>query len=421
MAKKRLYTIIMPTEFFYPFDRGGSEWSVYHLAQAIIKKGHKVIILTPNYGAKPKENWQGLTIIRFPIGLRLGDKITQVTPFWHTNPWWFLSSTIALHRAIKRYHTDLIHVQGKYFLPAALTAKIITHVPVIATIRDYQVLCNVGLCLWSKPKRCTPQEFFGQELHSYYQQYVPRHNLFTTLKTTLTATGGRIMSIWLRWCAQKIDQVVCISKAQEKIFAANGFGRVQTIYNSTQISFIKHRSQPELLYIGRLTPGKGAQLLLPLLSNLLPQFPTLKLRIIGRGLLENKLDQQIKDLHLEDRVVIAKHAKHKDLEKFYLQATVVLIPSFWPEPFGRVALEAIALGTPVVASNRGGLPEIIQNKYGQIAAPTVSSLVRATIKVLQHRSVYVKNIRKDQVQLRQQFHIKPTQDYLALYDSVTSH
>src|SRR3989344_5071117 len=123
MAKPSPRTIIMPTEFFYPYAQGGSEWSTYYLATSLRRKGYRVIILTPCYNGTSRGRWEGLTIERFSMGKKLSHPTESVTPFWHTNPWWILTSTIALLRVVKKYKADIIHVQGKYFLPATLLTK----------------------------------------------------------------------------------------------------------------------------------------------------------------------------------------------------------------------------------------------------------------------------------------------------------
>ena len=56
--------IAMVTEYFWPYDLGGSERSTYYLAREIIKYGHQVIVITPNYGAKGEEVLKDIKIIR---------------------------------------------------------------------------------------------------------------------------------------------------------------------------------------------------------------------------------------------------------------------------------------------------------------------------------------------------------------------
>ena len=76
-------TILMLSEYFPPYDFGGSEWSVFYLAKGLKKMGYKAIILTPNYGNKKYEDKSGFKIIRFPFYKKL--KKNQLAPFWQTN------------------------------------------------------------------------------------------------------------------------------------------------------------------------------------------------------------------------------------------------------------------------------------------------------------------------------------------------
>ena len=59
-------------DYFPPFAPGGAEWSIYCLAKALSKKGHKVIILTPDYSKAPlEEKEEGFKIIRYPFLFKL--------------------------------------------------------------------------------------------------------------------------------------------------------------------------------------------------------------------------------------------------------------------------------------------------------------------------------------------------------------
>ena len=59
--------ILFLVKFYMPFDRGGSEWSTHDLAKLLTARGHKVTILTPNYGAKKEERLDGIAVKRFPF------------------------------------------------------------------------------------------------------------------------------------------------------------------------------------------------------------------------------------------------------------------------------------------------------------------------------------------------------------------
>jgi len=97
-----------------------------------------------------------------------------------------------------------------------------------------------------------------------------------------------------------------------------------------------------------------------------------------------------------------------------------LAPSLWPEPFGRVALEAISQGTPVISSNKGGLPEIIQKKYGVSVNPTVNNLSRAITTTYKKQKTITKNIQKNFSKLTDQFNHAPVNQYISIYKKLTS-
>ena len=81
--------IAMATEYFWPYDIGGSEWSTYYLAKELVNKGFEVIVITPNYGTKEVEIFENIKIIRFPFYKKIKDN-KQISPYWHTGFPWFL-------------------------------------------------------------------------------------------------------------------------------------------------------------------------------------------------------------------------------------------------------------------------------------------------------------------------------------------
>lgn len=132
-----------------------------------------------------------------------------------------------------------------------------------------------------------------------------------------------------------------------------------------------------------------------------------QLIVVGGGFLQNKIRH--------NRITLTGQLDYHQVLKLYRQVKLAIFPSRWPEPFGRGALEAIAAGTPVVTSNRGGLPEIVQDKYGLSVEPTPEKLAQAVTTVLKNHSKYVKKIRQDREKLNFQFNLQPVSQYEALY------
>lgn len=342
---KKLH-ILMLTQYFYLRHRGGSEQSAYHLAHSLIKRGHKISF--------------GFSLRRRP---------------------------------------DIIHIHSPSFLPIAIGISKLFNIPTVLTVRDYSLICPLGFCLWNKPTGCSLIEFLTYDIPTYAKFY-PSHIL-----SPLLHLGVRLRIKILRYFAHQTDQIVCISQAQARIFRANGFKDLSVIYNTTHFPVSQNvNRKKQIIFVGRLTPGKGADLFVSLADKLPPSY---QLIVVGSGFLATKIRHS--------RIILTGQIDYQQVLKLYHQVKLAISPSRWPEPFGRGALEAIATGTPVVTSNKGGLPEIVQGKYGLSVEPAPEKLAQAIKQVLKNYQKYVNNIRQDRQKLNFQFNLQPVSQYEKLY------
>ncbi|WP_258360739.1 glycosyltransferase family 4 protein [Moorella sulfitireducens] len=113
-----------------------------------------------------------------------------------------------------------------------------------------------------------------------------------------------------------------------------------------------------IFFVGRLVIEKGVQVLLEAMPRVLSSCPEAKLVVAGQGPMEGQLQNRARELGISDRVYFAGYIDDHTRNQLYRAARVAVFPSLY-EPFGIVALEAMAAGTPVVASETGGLAEII--------------------------------------------------------------
>jgi glycogen(starch) synthase len=124
-----------------------------------------------------------------------------------------------------------------------------------------------------------------------------------------------------------------------------------------------------ILFVGRLVEQKGIDTLLKAFGVVLHQCADARLVIAGDGELELYLKRLIRNLGFPHRVSFVNWQTGPALVKLYQRAQVVVVPSYF-EPFGMVALEAMACGRPVIASSVGGLKEIIEDDVQGYLVPT---------------------------------------------------
>ncbi len=112
-------------------------------------------------------------------------------------------------------------------------------------------------------------------------------------------------------------------------------------------------------YAGRLVPEKGVDLLLLALA----QAPRVRARLVGSGPEQRLLEHLIQDMGLQDRVTLEAPVPSTQMPALLPQLDALVLPSRtrpnWKEQFGRVLIEAMACGVPVIGSDSGELPHVI--------------------------------------------------------------
>lgn len=194
-------------------------------------------------------------------------------------------------------------------------------------------------------------------------------------------------------CLKAIDRVVCCSQfIADRI--ADRFpwaeDRLRVVPNGVDTRLFSPSRNPgrhQILYAGRLTPEKGAHVLLEAFERIAARYPDAQLVLAGPfwitppshlvGSTREKIRQWRRlgrkyevmvrrEARRMSSVFLAGHVGHKALVKLYRTASVLVHPALWNEPFGMILIEAMACGLPIVASRTGGIPEVIQHNRSGI-------------------------------------------------------
>lgn len=176
-------------------------------------------------------------------------------------------------------------------------------------------------------------------------------------------------------------EIFCISDAVAQQFKSKKASeKITVIYDGIvvperpPVHRQKNNSEPfHVLSVGRIAPYKGQDVLIRALGSLLDRGFDVRLTLVGdvygeRVSYRESLESIAVELEIDEYVEFAGFSEN--IEPFFANADVFVLSSTRPEGLGLVVLEAMAAGTPVVASNNGALKEIIDdNKNGLLVEP----------------------------------------------------
>ena len=363
--------ILFASEYYPPFAPGGAEWSTAAWAAALARRGHPVVVVTPNYGAAPRELRDGVTVIRVPFPLRLRPGQGEAAWLVHRNALFYRYFGWQIRRAAAAHRATVIHAHGKAALVAGLRAGERLGVPVIATIRDAGLLCPLGFCTmfettW-KTFDCTTVQYETRCVPYFLEHYhaaagpLRRARLQTSLRLGWRDQQARFQAL------ARADAIVGVSRGildiyPERLVGGRRTGVVHTLPPAIAAPSPEEAAAargrlgigpgPLVLYAGKLSPGKGTPVLAAALPDIRRAVPGVRFAFAGKG---ETAPPAAPDVHVLGSLPQA------DLFALYTAADLVVVPSVWPEPLSRVLLEAMQLGRPVVATRVGGSPEAVDD------------------------------------------------------------
>lgn len=355
--------ILMVNKFLYP--NGGSETYLFKTGAQLTAMGHEVQYFGMEHEGRIVGNAAG--IYTAPMDFHGGSKLAKLT-----YPFQILYSAEAkrdIRRVLESFHADVVHLNNINF---QLTPSVIDgvrefdpNIRIVYTAHDAQWVCpNHLLRIPSTGEVCTSC-IDGAVGHCVRNRCI--HN--SAFRSLLGAMEARLYR--RKKTYEQVDRIVCPSDFLNGILSHNPQlrGRTVTLHNFVDRSpedpeqkgeTAVGRKLPEryVLYFGRYTREKGVETLLKAAGAL----PEIRFVFAGKG----ELADRIRGLPNAEEIGFLEGAA---LRQVIRGAAFVVFPSEWYENGPFVVIESIMNGTPILASNLGGTPEMIaEGETGELFA-----------------------------------------------------
>lgn len=324
--------IVIICTLYPPYILGGAEISISLLAKGLVAQGNKVAVITTGNSYK-EEVLDGVHVYRIKnrnIYWRYPQREKSILrkSLWHLIDIYNPLYEADIKKILCSFQPDVINTSNLCGLSTMVWN--IAHklnIPIVHTLRDYYLLC--------------PQQTMIKGTQSCEKQCLICRS-YSAVKKKMS---------------QKVDALVGISDFIREKHIRFGYFRnakiIETIPNSVGSIQVKSINPTHCIgYIGRLSPEKGIEFMIEsfMRSDISKQY---KLLIAGMG--NNRYVNYLKAKYTISQVAFIGKQKQTD---FFKQIDLLVVPSLWDEPFGRVVIEAYASHCPVFMSKNGGLKEL---------------------------------------------------------------
>lgn len=252
-----------------------------------------------------------------------------------------------------------INVAHLHIYYGKLTASILeplrmANIPIVQTLHEYKLVCptyklyrNGSVC-----HECRDNKFYNALVNKCNRNSFSR-SLLSTVESYVSLLCGS---------QSKIDHFITVSDYQRNEILKMGFDphNITTIHNFINDSGFEpsHKNPEYILYFGRIEKEKGIDVIIDAAKILCNK--NIKFILAGEGSYLNAASSIVSELGLSN-VEFLGYKNKNEIVKLINGSFAVIAPSLWYETFGLVLLEAFSCAKPVIASNIGGMTEIIHD------------------------------------------------------------
>ena len=347
--------ILFLSNFFPPVSRGGYEQWCWEVAEGLRNRGHEVCVLTSTYGQHSMFTSDPPWVSR---ELQLEMEFAHLSnsiQFFTSRKKREEQNLACLREFLCHHEPDAILIWGMWNLPRSLPALAESLMPgkVVYYIGDY----------WP---------FLPSQYENYWN--APARSFMTGVPKSILKQIARFLLDRQTRHELKFENVLFPSDFLRQEFERKGFkmqhaelvyGAINTSPYLEQRKSARQAGKVSILCVGRVVPDKGFHTAIQALAYLSQNqiLENVHLTIVGDGE-PNYVERlkQIAKLHNLASLITFLPAQPKEaMPALYRSADIFVFPSIWAEPFGRVLVEAMASGVPVVGTRVGGAAEILMD------------------------------------------------------------
>jgi len=329
--------------------RGGGQEYVRSVADELTARGHPQLLLQVVSGAQeaPRPDERRLEIP--PSGpTRLAADLGAATAF-----------DAFFDAAVREFHPDVVHVHhfDAAFVPIARSLDPLD-IPLVFTAHDAELVCPISTLIRPGGIVCDGG--------------VRPRCLFTGCHVGIGGPYNLLQRrVFDERVAPSVRAYLCPSHLLMEYLHDNGyrpavhlppFARIPGAVRDAPYPPPPEGAAPTVGYLGRLEPYKGVHDLIDALARVAPVVPGIRLRVGGEGPFRPHLESLAHRLGVAERIRWDGQLAGDAKEAWFRSIHLLAVPSSAWENFGLVALEALTRGRPVVATNFGGLPDVVQDR-----------------------------------------------------------
>lgn len=338
----------------YWYKRGGADRYAMWLASELRRRGHEVVIFSVDHRENEKD--KNLIVIS---GVETEKHSLRHAPRTMARMLWSFEAQKTLNALIEREKPDIAHVHNIYtqMSPSVLPVLKRHGIPVVSHVHDYGMI-SANYSLFDKR---------GIDRVGSFMSVIKRKGIHDSRLASTVAAFVFAVHKTLRVYRKNIDKLIFTSHFVSHLFEAKGWEGGKGVMIPYVVDVHGEDEKPQeddgyLFFVGRLHKTKGVDVLIEA-----ARVSGVPLKIAGDGPDRTRLQKQVGAM---TNIEFLGALDNKKTLSYMRRARACVVPSVWWEPFGMVAIEPQAVGTPVIASNTGGLAElVIHERTGLLVEP----------------------------------------------------